>query len=613
MKFTQAMSVAVAAGSICSGVMAQSTAVQWTVASGGNGHWYAIRSPDVSWAAKRQEAEGLGGHLATIRSNAEMQFVLERPEFAANMSAWIGFYRDGGYGAPWRWVTGEPFDFTPWATSQPCPCNGSCNCATEWAGLLIKQTQIWGTGFADGESPPCCGGPNAVFEWSADCNSDGIVDYGQCRNGTLADANANNVPDGCEGCPLAWTQTPTSIALPPLMLWYGPGAVFLDANGDGTEDVVFSSQPVKCRLGLGSGLFGPQIESDTNGWREGECVGDLNGDGNDDFVTFTYFGGIARVMMSLGDGRFAQSQALSVGNYSTTDRVGDMDGDGDLDIVAGTELEGYLRIFRNDGNGTFGNPVTISGAGAYHREMVLTDLDGDTDLDIVVQNEWQYTTVRLFRNDGGMAFSQMTPLSYPGGHMSIVVVDFDHDGDADLVGTTKDGEIRAYVQSPQPFTFTVQSLVQLGSDHDYMRLSRADFDNNGITDLFISDEDRYGLALGLQTGGFAAPTFVAVPDKNKFQLVDLNDDGALDIAAGKQTQTSAGTLTFFLRDCADGTVDPCPGDINLNSVVDAVDLAMVLTSWGTSGSEYPRADVNHDGVVNGPDLGALLGGWGSCP
>jgi hypothetical protein len=57
----------------------------------------------------------------------------------------------------------------------------------------------------------------------------------------------------------------------------------------------------------------------------------------------------------------------------------------------------------------------------------------------------------------------------------------------------------------------------------------------------------------------------------------------------------------------------CPGDINQNGTVDAVDLAMVLTSWGTSGSEYPRADVNHDGVVNGPDLGALLGGWGLCP
>ena len=33
---------------------------------------------------------------------------------------------------------------------------------------------------------------------SADCNNDGIVDYGQCRNGTLPDYNVNNVPDCCE-------------------------------------------------------------------------------------------------------------------------------------------------------------------------------------------------------------------------------------------------------------------------------------------------------------------------------------------------------------------------------------------------------------------------------
>ncbi len=36
------------------------------------------------------------------------------------------------------------------------------------------------------------------MEWSADCNGDGIVDYGQCQDGSLADANANNIPDCCE-------------------------------------------------------------------------------------------------------------------------------------------------------------------------------------------------------------------------------------------------------------------------------------------------------------------------------------------------------------------------------------------------------------------------------
>jgi hypothetical protein len=37
-----------------------------------------------------------------------------------------------------------------------------------------------------------------VIEWSADCNNDGIVDYGQILAGQLPDVNSNGVPDGCE-------------------------------------------------------------------------------------------------------------------------------------------------------------------------------------------------------------------------------------------------------------------------------------------------------------------------------------------------------------------------------------------------------------------------------
>jgi formylglycine-generating enzyme required for sulfatase activity len=37
-----------------------------------------------------------------------------------------------------------------------------------------------------------------IVEWSADCNSDGIVDYGQIISGQLADTNTNGIPDLCE-------------------------------------------------------------------------------------------------------------------------------------------------------------------------------------------------------------------------------------------------------------------------------------------------------------------------------------------------------------------------------------------------------------------------------
>jgi hypothetical protein len=42
------------------------------------------------------------------------------------------------------------------------------------------------------------GGGGAIVEWSADCNADGIVDFGQIRAGTLSDVNHSSIPDECE-------------------------------------------------------------------------------------------------------------------------------------------------------------------------------------------------------------------------------------------------------------------------------------------------------------------------------------------------------------------------------------------------------------------------------
>lgn len=37
-----------------------------------------------------------------------------------------------------------------------------------------------------------------IVEWDADCNGDGIVDFGQIQSGEVADWNVNGVPDCCE-------------------------------------------------------------------------------------------------------------------------------------------------------------------------------------------------------------------------------------------------------------------------------------------------------------------------------------------------------------------------------------------------------------------------------
>ena len=55
----------------------------------------------------------------------------------------------------------------------------------------------------------------------------------------------------------------------------------------------------------------------------------------------------------------------------------------------------------------------------------------------------------------------------------------------------------------------------------------------------------------------------------------------------------------------------CPGDLTDNGAINGLDLAGVLSAWGTSGGEL-GSDVNRDGIVNGADLGLLLGSWGVC-
>jgi hypothetical protein len=60
------------------------------------------------------------------------------------------------------------------------------------------------------------------------------------------------------------------------------------------------------------------------------------------------------------------------------------------------------------------------------------------------------------------------------------------------------------------------------------------------------------------------------------------------------------------------TVCDCEGDLSGNGQVDAADLGILLSVWGTSPANG-QGDLNHDGIVSAPDLSALLTLWGPCP
>jgi hypothetical protein len=190
MKAIGAMAMAAAMGS---GALAQD-AVQWRVEDGGNGHWYLDDriGQALTFSAREANARSRGAHLATITSAAEHQFVLhlafpngqigaddQWPALGASHAANI---------TEWTWVTNEPFEYNPYAKEPEF-----------WRDQWLM---MWGSGTTaqlvwTGNANPTLGF-RAIIEFDADCNSDGIVDYGQIRDGELDDANTNNIPDCCE-------------------------------------------------------------------------------------------------------------------------------------------------------------------------------------------------------------------------------------------------------------------------------------------------------------------------------------------------------------------------------------------------------------------------------
>ena len=171
-------------------------AVQWRVQDGGNGHWYGVTPQRGTWQQDRDFAKSMGGDLATITSESESVFLcsglMDTGPWATE-ACWMGMTLSSA--GAFEWVSGEPVAWTNWYPSGP---------------HSPPYQVVWVTGPRNpGGSNPCWwndADPNpsighiyfGLVEWSADCNNDGIVDYGQCRDGSLPDYNANNIPDCCE-------------------------------------------------------------------------------------------------------------------------------------------------------------------------------------------------------------------------------------------------------------------------------------------------------------------------------------------------------------------------------------------------------------------------------
>ena len=140
-----------------------------------NGHTYRVINNGATWQQAKQVCAVMGGHLVTINSASEQQFIESLIKSKGNRNSyWLGGYKSGN---TWRWVTGESFSYTHWGQWQP---------DNDGAALMMYRSigngwplGAWNDLPENGGTPPFFGTQNMgyVCEW----------DSSQEQTATLAD------------------------------------------------------------------------------------------------------------------------------------------------------------------------------------------------------------------------------------------------------------------------------------------------------------------------------------------------------------------------------------------------------------------------------------------
>lgn len=171
-----------------------------------------------------------------------------------------------------------------------------------------------------------------------------------------------------------------------------------DMDNDGIIDLVVGnriSQTLTVMKGNGDGTFTFSSSQASGGTTWVVVLGDLNIDGFLDATTANANSQTGAALMG-GGGTFAAPTIYPLGAHTVSTDLGDLDGDGDLDWVISCFGGALWRVYENDGAGNFAFVQDIS-ADSNPGCCIIVDTNNDNALDVILLDEIA-NTVRVEMN-----------------------------------------------------------------------------------------------------------------------------------------------------------------------------------------------------------------------
>ncbi|MCP4553723.1 MAG: hypothetical protein GY834_17160 [Bacteroidetes bacterium] len=231
---------------------------------------------------------------------------------------------------------------------------------------------------------------------------------------------------------------------------------------------------------------------------------------------------------------FYSSQVIDVKGFVADVCAGDLNNDGLMDIATADEISSRISIIMNNGNSNLYKSLGLY-SGDRPEEIIAVHMNDDNYLDLVVANYGSVPStprdyIAVFINNGNATFQRFlynaddTPNKISG-------ADFDNDGDTDLAVTS------SYKDSILIFTNNgsgeLNPFVAYNVGDFPIGISTSDFDYDGDIDIVVANWESGGISYLKNNGNATFITHQLIDTNERPKSIcsnDFNLDGYIDIA-----------------------------------------------------------------------------------